>query len=47
MTTLRMFAFAAAVLITAFLLRVFAYGLTAPQHAAAVRTSASSQSSAD
>jgi hypothetical protein len=30
-----MFAFVAAVLVTAFLLRAFAYGLTVPQHAAA------------
>jgi hypothetical protein len=30
-----MFAFVAAVLITAFLLRAFAYGLTVPQHPAA------------
>jgi hypothetical protein len=32
MTTIRMFAFIAAVLVTAFLFRVFAYGLSAPQH---------------
>ena len=33
MNTIRMFAFAAAVLITAFLFRVLAYDLTAPAHA--------------
>jgi hypothetical protein len=32
MTTIRMSAFIAAVLVTAFLFRVFAYGLSAPQH---------------
>ena len=31
MTPIRMFAFIAAVLVTAFLFRVFAYGLSAPQ----------------
>jgi hypothetical protein len=30
MTTIRMFAFIAALLVTAFLFRVFAYGLSAP-----------------
>jgi hypothetical protein len=35
MTTIRMFAFFAAVLVTAFLLRVFSYGLSAPQNGAA------------
>ena len=35
MTTFRMFAFFAAVLVTACLFRAFAYGLTAPPHAAA------------
>jgi hypothetical protein len=32
MTPIRMFAFIAAVLVTAFLFRVFAYGLSASQH---------------
>jgi hypothetical protein len=32
MTTFRMFAFCCAVLVTAFLFRVFAYGLSTPQH---------------
>ena len=35
MNMVRMFAFVAAVLITAFLFRVIAYDLTAPQHAQA------------
>ena len=35
MSTIRMFAFVAAVLITAFFFRVIAYELTAPQHAEA------------
>jgi hypothetical protein len=35
MTTPRMFAFFAAVLVTACLFRAVAYGLTVPQHAAA------------
>jgi len=54
MTTIRMFAFIAAVLVTAFLFRVFAYGLSAPQHDEAsisqhaiVGTPTSSPSSAD
>jgi hypothetical protein len=49
-----MFAFVSAVLITAFLFRVIAYDLTAPQHAgagssqpAAASASVSSQSSGD
>jgi hypothetical protein len=46
--TTRMFAFVAAVLITAFLFRVIAYDLTAPQPTRAVAsTKASSQSTAD
>jgi hypothetical protein len=54
MTTIRTFAFIAAVLITAFLLRVFAYDLSTPQHDVATGsqhavagTPASSRSSAD
>ena len=48
MNTTRMFAFVAAVLITAFLFRVIAYDLTAPQPTRAVASSkASSQSTAD
>jgi hypothetical protein len=54
MTTIRMFAFIAAVLVTAFLFRVFAYSLSAPQHDEAsisqhaiVGTPTSSPSSAD
>jgi hypothetical protein len=35
MNTFRMFAFFAAVLVTACLFRAFAYGLTVPPHAAA------------
>ena len=33
MTMIRMFAFVASVLVTAFLFRVIAYDLTSPQHA--------------
>jgi hypothetical protein len=52
MNMIRMFAFVAAVLITAFLFRVIAYDLTAPQHAEAgtsqvTRASVGSQSSGD
>jgi hypothetical protein len=32
MSTVRVFAFIAAALVTAFLFRAFAYGLSAPQH---------------
>jgi hypothetical protein len=46
MNTPRMFAFFAAVLITACLFRAFAYGLTDPEHAAA-DTSVSSNAAAD
>jgi hypothetical protein len=35
MNKIRMFAFVASVLVTAFLFRVIAYDLTAPQHAEA------------
>jgi hypothetical protein len=54
MTTIRMFAFFAAVLVTAFFLRVLADGLSAPPHEAATisqpsiaATPASSRSSVD
>jgi hypothetical protein len=54
MTTIRMFAFIAAVLVTAFFLRVFAYGLSPPQdevatisHHAIAGTPASSRPSVD
>ena len=46
MNTIRMFAFVSAVLITAFLFRVFAYGLTVPQHAVD-GTAVSTQAAAD
>jgi hypothetical protein len=46
MNTFRMFAFFAAVLVTACLFRAFAYGLTAPPHAAA-GTSVYSRSAAN
>ena len=46
MNTLRMFAFFAAVLITACLFRVAAYGLTVPPHAAA-GTAVNSRAAAD
>jgi hypothetical protein len=50
MNMIRMFAFVAAVLITAFLFRVIAYDLTAPQHtetgtSQVTRASVGSQSS--
>ena len=50
MTTIRMFAFLAAVLITAFLLRVIMYSVTIPQSVhsvAGTRTGANRQSTAD
>jgi len=46
MNTLRMFAFFAAVLITACLFRAAAYGLTVPQHPA-TGTSVNSHAAAD
>ena len=46
MNTFRMFAFFAAVLVTACLFRAFAYGLTVPPHAEP-DTSAASQSAAN
>jgi hypothetical protein len=46
MNTLRMFAFFAAVLITAYLFRAVAYGMTLPQHPAA-GTSVNSHAAAD
>jgi hypothetical protein len=46
MNTPRMFAFFAAVLITACLFRAFAYGLTDPEHAAAA-TSVNSPATTD
>lgn len=42
MNMIRMFAFVSAVLITAFLFRVIAYDLTAPQHAQAGTSPATS-----
>jgi len=44
MNLFRLFAFAAAIVITVFLFGVFSYGLTAPQptHAAAAKTSTNS-----
>ena len=44
MNTIRMFAFVAAALITAFLFRVIAYDLTSPQHAKAGTSQATSAS---
>ena len=46
MNTIRMFAFVAAVLITALLFRAIGYGLTVPQNAV-VSTSARPQATAD
>jgi hypothetical protein len=46
MSTIRMFAFVAAVLITALLFRVMAYGFTVPQHDPA-RVAASAQATGD
>jgi hypothetical protein len=46
MNTPRMFAFLAAVLVTACLFRAFAYGLTVPQHPAA-GTSVNSHAAVD
>jgi hypothetical protein len=46
MNTLRMFAFVAAVLITAFLFRVMAYESTVPQHPA-TQVAASAQATGD
>jgi len=46
MNTIRMFAFVAAVLITAFFFRVIADGFTVPQHAPA-RVAASAQATGD